>query len=718
MLLSIKSILLVGIIVLAAAFGDKAFSYEDIEENRRVIITQNGNTAFSVTDGAGRSLGNAFEDTKATPYIVAATVNTRVDFKQAIDEYIDAHISVVAGTVTTKLADLGMDSALYSYRQENINFDGKNYQINYAMLIQRQGDYVVLERRLIPENPTFIAAYHIGQNTGDNYLPASVQPRGQNKLILALTDENGAAVQIRQSATIIVTSSVASYAAIETTLVQTVLTSNWVLYVGYLILTNEYSHISTHLSVSYGDFATAILTVGDNIKLDGNAYHPSKSGIINFSDAHRCVIGNHDPNHTTTDTNGLQYYPLTTGGETLQVAKAVCQPTGASLKDIIESDAALSLGEVEGLIYVVVDNFSAPFPELSVIAISSFVNNNTATVSCGYFKFAGDYIQMELEAKFIPHAYISYYWVDPRTWDSQLLRTKKFVWSDDSVINEIAVETEDILDNKTVTVRFIAQANSTGTVPTNQIVLPTDWADVAKGQVVAGQFHSIANLSLNTPPPPVITSLDLGIAEASYLNMTIITNGLCKDKDYHCWGSTDENADLNSGFLHDLMMRVRLSIVACGSNFTAQIITEVAPTTYPITKPHEKVWVGNHLRHPTKLSKSLTNIPTWLWKKAHTIDDNVIAGNLRPGIHFIAERTLDSEEFRFYAGGFNPPEMDFPGCDGSGEIHSPPPNSWVFPIKTTGKCENLDNPALYLGNDYTGSSFENLRLLLDLKPND
>ena len=47
-----------------------------------------------------------------------------------------------------------MDSALYTY-QQNVTVNDNGYHISYSMLMQKNGDYVILEERLRPETPVF-----------------------------------------------------------------------------------------------------------------------------------------------------------------------------------------------------------------------------------------------------------------------------------------------------------------------------------------------------------------------------------------------------------------------------------------------------------------------------------------------------------------------------------------------------------------------------------
>ena len=135
-------------------------------------------------------MGGNFTDIKATPYVVAATVTTRGKLKQALSTYIDNHINVMTTAIPPKLTLLAMDSALYTY-QQNVTVNDNGYHISYSMLMQKNGDYVILEERLRPETPVFLAAHYISRNTGLGQVPPTVQFSERDMLIMEGADERG-----------------------------------------------------------------------------------------------------------------------------------------------------------------------------------------------------------------------------------------------------------------------------------------------------------------------------------------------------------------------------------------------------------------------------------------------------------------------------------------------------------------------------------------------
>ena len=52
------------------------------------------------------------------------------------------------------------------------------------MLMQKNGDYVILEERLRPETPVFLAAHYISRNTGLGQVPPTVQFSERDMLIM------------------------------------------------------------------------------------------------------------------------------------------------------------------------------------------------------------------------------------------------------------------------------------------------------------------------------------------------------------------------------------------------------------------------------------------------------------------------------------------------------------------------------------------------------
>ena len=360
----VKIILPGGLIILffAFAFGDNALSYEDIEISRRLIITQNGN-GFSVTDKNRHAVGGNFTDIKATPYVVAATVTTRGKLKQALSTYIDNHINVMTTAIPPKLTLLAMDSALYTY-QQNVTVNDNGYHISYSMLMQKNGDYVILEERLRPETPVFLAAHYISRNTGLGQVPPTVQFSERDMLIMEGADERGNNATIFPPQT---------------------------------------------LRVTLPD-STLILITTYNKAVAITAYYPKRTQRSIPRDLHECVVGIAKSDHVT---DALSFNPqMYTIGVDTQIDKAYC-PGGTSLKKLVEEEP--DLNSVVGIIYGVIENLTSQPISMTATGRNNYVEN------CNNPPTRAD---TQWNTSFFPLANISYYWIDPDTWEMQFLQTK------------------------------------------------------------------------------------------------------------------------------------------------------------------------------------------------------------------------------------------------------------------------------------------------------
>ncbi|WOV90869.1 MAG: hypothetical protein R1F54_10155 [Candidatus Zeuxoniibacter abyssi] len=154
--------------------------------------------------------------------------------------------------------------------------------------------------------------------------------------------------------------------------------------------------------------STLILITTYNKAVAITAYYYPNVAHSSPRDLHECVVGIAD--NVTDISSGYQFYSK----YQREIKKAYC-PRGTSLKKLVEEDP--DLNSVVGIIYGVIENLTSQPISMAATGRNNYVNNcNSPPMTTR--------ADTQWNTSFFPQANISYYWIDPDTWEMQFLQTK------------------------------------------------------------------------------------------------------------------------------------------------------------------------------------------------------------------------------------------------------------------------------------------------------
>ena len=159
--------------------AESTYSSEAKNSTKRIVIYHDGTKAKVVAfdtynvDWAPSFIGMAqikFENGNAE--------ETLADIEKRAEIYYGAQVNNALKTIASAIEGQDIDEVIYTYKQKftvpymNLNEEPEEFYITYSLLVEKGGQYSVLQNEIIPASPKILVAYHIGRNTGEGDLPS------------------------------------------------------------------------------------------------------------------------------------------------------------------------------------------------------------------------------------------------------------------------------------------------------------------------------------------------------------------------------------------------------------------------------------------------------------------------------------------------------------------------------------------------------------------
>lgn len=441
--------------------------------NRVAIFHDGTKRKLTAVDENGQDLVEWFKSIPQIDFGNGVRGETMIETQARLSAYVATRHSRVREIIWPQLLALGLQSALYTYRQQfTVPYptgpDAESFYINYSLLVQADGNYSILQSRVLPESPTFLIAYHTGRNTGTGDLPTDMPPAThQDLLILSLIDGEGNKVKITPES--------------------------------YVVTLNAPAY---HL-------AEWELTEGVNTYI---------------RDKHDCVMGTLDPTHRAIvpyETEAPQTFSSTPDGEStpLTIAKVICE--GKNIQEILD-DKNYRVRSVVGVYLGALENY-----DIADEATQRITERELNERGCGLDHEYTNTWEIGIE----PYSDIYYYSLSPTTREADFLRVARY----EAIVDEQNwfADVTEVLRESLVERRIKAKTPMAEPPKNNEIVYPLTW----EGDVVTGTLVSASSVTLAASLPAIFSrGIQEGEITLANRKMELESNNKCH-RDYHCWGN-------------------------------------------------------------------------------------------------------------------------------------------------------------------------------------